>query len=145
MWQSENGSATFVVDGRILSTHEVQPGTKLDQGGVFTLGQRVTSSGVNAAQSYSGEMDEVRLWTIARSASDIFRDRDVDIDAHTYGLLAFWKFNRNDQGLRSHLRRRTPSERFRRAYQVLAVLSVLSLWISSTMTYPTSLAAQSST
>ncbi|MEE9355499.1 MAG: LamG-like jellyroll fold domain-containing protein [Methylococcaceae bacterium] len=46
---------------------------------------------------FAGEMDEVRIWDIARSAGEINQNYDRSVDSFSTGLLAYWNFNGSGQ------------------------------------------------
>ena len=48
---------------------------------------------------FAGEMDEVRIWNIARSADDINQYYTQVIDPSTIGLLRYWNFNETGQAV----------------------------------------------
>jgi hypothetical protein len=54
----------------------------------FNLGRRSNSS-----LYYLGEMDEVRLWKIARTESQIRSARHIISPSDTTGLVGYWQFN----------------------------------------------------
>ena len=43
-------------------------------------------------REYKGQMDEVRIWTIARSQAQIQADMNQPLDGNEPGLLAYWTF-----------------------------------------------------
>ncbi|MDP1563329.1 MAG: protein kinase [Pirellulaceae bacterium] len=52
--------------------------------------------GVNTNQApryFSGSMDEVRCWNVARTIEDIQRDRNRPVDPSSEGLIAYYDFN----------------------------------------------------
>ena len=44
-----------------------------------------------------GMIDEIRVWNIARTATEIFTHYDMDVDPNSLGLIGYWTFNENDQ------------------------------------------------
>ncbi|MEE9356192.1 MAG: LamG-like jellyroll fold domain-containing protein [Methylococcaceae bacterium] len=48
---------------------------------------------------FGGEMDEVRIWTVARSGSEITQNYTQSVSSSSQGLLAYWNFNGNDQSV----------------------------------------------
>jgi ELWxxDGT repeat protein len=55
--------------------------------------------GANAEQpgrNFAGDIDEFRVWNIARSESEIKANMNQNIDANSPGLLAYWKFDENN-------------------------------------------------
>ena len=45
---------------------------------------------------FSGRIDEVRIWNIARSATEINQNMDVELNENSSGLLAYYKMNTNE-------------------------------------------------
>ena len=42
---------------------------------------------------YDGTMDEVRIWNVVRSASQIAAFKDFQVDPSTPGLVAYWRLD----------------------------------------------------
>ena len=51
--------------------------------------------GYGSAQSYTGRMAEMRIWNIARSASDI-ASTQCSVDPKSDGLVGYWKMNEGE-------------------------------------------------
>ncbi|MEM1324795.1 MAG: LamG-like jellyroll fold domain-containing protein [Bacteroidota bacterium] len=52
--------------------------------------------GVNASTSpryFDGQMDEIRLWNVARSASEIVAAKDTELSGSETGLVSYYNFN----------------------------------------------------
>ena len=45
---------------------------------------------------FSGRIDEVRIWNIARSATEINQNMHVEVDENSSGLLAYYKMNTDE-------------------------------------------------
>ena len=45
---------------------------------------------------FSGKIDEVRIWNIARSANEINQNMDVEVNENSSGLLAYYKMNTDE-------------------------------------------------
>ncbi len=45
---------------------------------------------------WTGEIDEVRMWNVARTAEDILHDHDRLIDPASPGLAAYWRFDEGE-------------------------------------------------
>ena len=45
---------------------------------------------------FSGKIDEVRIWNIARSATEINQNIGVEVNENSSGLLAYYKMNTNE-------------------------------------------------
>jgi uncharacterized protein YjdB len=62
-------------------------------GNVFSLGN---NDAAYANEDFLGEMDEVRIWSVARSTAEILGNKDAVITSSAVGLIANYHFN---QGL----------------------------------------------
>ncbi|MBK7966638.1 MAG: hypothetical protein IPK10_16100 [Bacteroidetes bacterium] len=60
--------------------------------GVFKIG-RPNYSGLQAPNFYDGQIDEVRIWNVARSGLDIRTGMVNVVEPNTLGLLSYFKFN----------------------------------------------------
>ncbi|WP_313804162.1 LamG-like jellyroll fold domain-containing protein [Flavobacterium sp.] len=85
------------LDGQGNLTVTVNTGTAIP----FQIAKRV--DGVNPFQ---GNMDEVRVWNVARSAADIMANKNIEFCSPQTGLVAYYKFNNgiadgNNAGLTS--------------------------------------------
>src|SRR5262249_8480295 len=45
---------------------------------------------------FKGKIDEVRLWNVARSSTDVQHDYRRPVDANTAGLVGYWKFDETE-------------------------------------------------
>ena len=59
------------------------------------LGENLQTTGRN----YNGNMDEVRIWNIARTASQIAQSKNCELQGSETGLLAYYKFNQGSAGV----------------------------------------------
>ena len=60
--------------------------------GITPSGIPITSIGTR----FSGKIDEVRIWNIARSASEINQNMYVEVNENSSGLLAYYKMNTDE-------------------------------------------------
>ena len=51
--------------------------------------------GYGSSQSYTGRMAEMRIWNVARSASDI-ASTQCSVDPNSEGLVGYWKMNEGE-------------------------------------------------
>ena len=63
-----------------------------------------------SAELYSGLMDEVRVWSIVRSATDIQKDMLHRSPGPESGLMAYWTFDDSQNGGRCDDMRKAPSD-----------------------------------
>lgn len=96
-WTAANDGQTDIYkDGlRIISTATGKT-APLKKGGALMLGAEQDCYGgcLDKGQGFNGEMDEVRIWRVARSQDDILKHmRDSEgLDNHP-DLAAYWKLN----------------------------------------------------
>ncbi|MBL7999252.1 MAG: choice-of-anchor D domain-containing protein, partial [Candidatus Kapabacteria bacterium] len=60
----------------------------------FRIGSRSTSSNT-VSDPFVGRIDEVRLWTVARTCDQIAAYRSCELAGNESGLLSYYKFNQN--------------------------------------------------
>ncbi|HQC53681.1 MAG TPA: LamG domain-containing protein, partial [Lentisphaeria bacterium] len=75
---------TILINGAVVASKyaTVQP---------VTVGPGVVS--VKAGEGFSGRIDEIRLWDVARSAADILADRKTTLFGDEDGLIAYYRFD----------------------------------------------------
>ncbi len=80
----------FYVDGILVNTGGTV--TSFAAGMTGLIGARTNTSGLSSF--FRGYIDEVRLWDVARTATDISTNMNVKLDPATQtGLVAYWNFN----------------------------------------------------
>ena len=57
-----------------------------------SIGENLQATGRN----YKGNIDEVRLWNVARTATQINANKNCELQGNETGLLAYYKFNQGD-------------------------------------------------
>ncbi|KAL6765981.1 concanavalin A-like lectin/glucanase domain-containing protein [Haematococcus lacustris] len=96
---ADKGLTNIYMDGLLMAsavTHKTAP---LEPGGSFMIGGEQDCYGgcTDLSQSFHGRLDEVRLWSVARSQADILRTmRWVTGLEREPGLVAWWQFNEPD-------------------------------------------------
>ncbi|MEM9214280.1 MAG: LamG-like jellyroll fold domain-containing protein [Cyanobacteria bacterium P01_F01_bin.150] len=83
----ENGIARVYIDGVLDAT---SPNTWTGDFTVDQIGTAVQAGGLN------GEMDELRIWSVARSQTDIDANKGLSISGSTAGLERYYTF---DEGI----------------------------------------------
>ena len=58
----------------------------------FTIGGRDNPGNPDDGQTFDGVIDEVRVWSTARSASEIGRDYNRVLEGNESGLAGYWRF-----------------------------------------------------
>jgi len=59
----------------------------------FRIGARVAPDGTTADDSFTGPVDEVRLWSTALAGADIVANMTRTVSPSAPGLLAYWRFD----------------------------------------------------
>lgn len=80
-------SLTLYVDG-ILDVSSSR--TLSTSGSILRIGRRASP---DDGEYFQGEIDEVRIWNIARTQSAIQLDKNAEIPVNTAGLVAYYKLN----------------------------------------------------
>ncbi len=57
----------------------------------------------SAQSPFVGQMDDVRIWNIARSDADIRKDMITELNGDEPGLVGYWKFNKITDGIISDM------------------------------------------
>lgn len=91
VYSASAGTATFYKDGSPMGS--VQSGLPTSIFNSTSDLQIMGLSGVNGLST--GLIDEVRIWNVARSASEILANYNQEISASSSGLVAYYKFNEN--------------------------------------------------
>lgn len=60
--------------------------------------KRIGGGAFSFTQYFPGLMDEMRLWNYARSQAEIQRDMRRELTGAELGLVAYWKFDENNNG-----------------------------------------------
>lgn len=93
---AHDGLTEIYVDGMRIISSRTGKTAPLKKGGALMLGAEQDCYGgcLDKGQGFNGEMDEVRIWRVARSQEDILRHmRDSEgLDQHP-DLAAYWKMN----------------------------------------------------
>jgi len=106
------GQVTLYIDGAVDSTFSV--GSTWGRGGgvvrygFWGVGSEadVPGGATNAATEYGGKIREGRIWSIARTGSEILAAMNATLSGTEPGLVGYWPF---DEGTGSTVRDRTPN------------------------------------
>jgi len=91
-YNSENNSLRIFINGEIMELSLIAGeavGPVLDNSATIL----VLADGLTKKSSYSGELDEIRLWNIARSTFSIQNHWAHYVDPESEGMVAYWQFN----------------------------------------------------
>lgn len=80
----EDGQLSIVVDGVIENSATMT--------GSFDSAADLQIGGWGS-ENFMGLIDEVRIWNIARSSSDIESNMHKEINGNVHGLVGYWRFN----------------------------------------------------
>ncbi|MEM7101728.1 MAG: LamG-like jellyroll fold domain-containing protein, partial [Bacteroidota bacterium] len=83
-------STAAYVDGAAVSVAGISNGTLNTASTTARIGSRITGN-----QNFEGEIDEVRLWNVFRTAGEVFFDKDESLTGNETGLVMYYNF---DQG-----------------------------------------------
>lgn len=84
-----SGVVTVYVNGAAALTSTLS--ASIDATSQFSLGQEFDSGG--PSNEYKGEMDEVRIWDLARSADEIRASMFTTLDGSESGLVSYYQFS----------------------------------------------------
>lgn len=87
------GATVFYVNGEAMTTVTYTPsfGTNTDLVSIGGYAELSTTSATS--QPFDGDIDEVRLWNVARSQAQIQTDMVTWGPANASGLVGYWDFN----------------------------------------------------
>ena len=71
----------------------VASGTNAVSGTLFNSTAPIEIGARNNAHFFNGNIDEVRIWTRVLSAAEVLSQKDIQIDANSNGLVAYYKMN----------------------------------------------------
>ena len=96
VWDPANHALTLYVDG-VLAFSQVVLGAPLSGTGEFFIG----GNGATGSESNldAGALDEVRIWSVARTPDQIEQFRNRLVPTGTAGLLAYYRFDDGGQNI----------------------------------------------
>ncbi len=91
-----NSEVTLYVDGASLGTKQADL-TQIDTGEIAAvIGQEqdgLLGGNFDPNQSAFGVIDELRIWSVARSAAEVAANSSAELTGAESGLSGYWKFN----------------------------------------------------
>ena len=81
---------TMYLDGVQEATTSFSPATNINNNTPLIIGPNVCGGG---ARSFKGDIDELRIWNIARSVQDINAYKDAQVPSDAYGLQGYYDFD----------------------------------------------------
>jgi len=88
-------NAVLYVDGQFVWTTNFTSNEDFTNGGTIVLGDEQDCLGgcFAADEALIGHIDEVRVWNVARTASQINSDMNTQLTGNETGLVGYWQFN----------------------------------------------------
>jgi hypothetical protein len=71
----------------------VDKGTKKMTAALATTMTPLTAGGANARYFFSGSIDELRVWNVARTGAEIQATMSIRLTGHEPGLIGYWRFD----------------------------------------------------
>ena len=87
-------AVTLYVNGNY--TMGVQGARKMGTGMLATMFSRLTIGGNPRGAYFNGQIDEFRLWNVARTQEDIMAHMNHPLKGDEAGLVGYWKFDDGD-------------------------------------------------
>ncbi|TSC63504.1 MAG: RTX toxins and related Ca2+-binding domain [Parcubacteria group bacterium Athens0416_74] len=89
-WTAATSVATFYVDGASIGTATGNISSIHNGNAPFMIG---SYDAFYPTQSTDGLVDDVRVWNIVRTATQISDDMDTELNGNESGLAGYWKLN----------------------------------------------------
>lgn len=83
VYTASAGTAEFFYDGSSLGTATGYPTTVNNTSEAFRIG----------GDGFDGLIDDIRLWNVARSGTEITDDKSRELNGNETGLVGYWKLN----------------------------------------------------
>lgn len=90
--RTSNIAASLYIDGNLDQTKTVAISTSINNTNDLEFG---TNGGTTF---FNGQLDEIRVWSTARSQSNIQNNMNEHIGGNLTGLVGLWRFNEGDVG-----------------------------------------------
>ncbi len=84
----ENMQMTWYIDGELVNQNPIS--AEFSQAAVSSDDLLI---GDGYTRNYAGNIDEVRIWNVARTGAEIQRDKNRVLSGSEAGLVAYWKFD----------------------------------------------------
>lgn len=99
VYNSSNGNCEVFVNGSSIGSGTTDSGGAYNSSAAFTVGGLLGNS---AGFFFDGLIDDVRVWNIARTPTQINDDRATELNGNETGLTAYWKLNNSLSDLTSN-------------------------------------------
>ncbi|MFQ6092897.1 MAG: LamG-like jellyroll fold domain-containing protein, partial [bacterium] len=91
-WRSSDGQVILYKDGDAMGGGNIESGFSIPPDGVLILGQEQDCFGgcFQESQAFQGEMDDVRIWNVVRSETQIQATMYRPLSGEEDGLVGYW-------------------------------------------------------
>lgn len=89
----DNGYWDFYVDGAAQGTDVQDQGANTSVPGYSTVEFVLGPQDLSTVDNFTGKMDDVRLWSTARTQQQVQDNRSVELAGNEAGLVGYWKLN----------------------------------------------------
>jgi hypothetical protein len=93
-YDNSNNTFSFYLNGNLDGQSTAPHGFFIDESTVL-IGKQGSACNCNF---FDGQIDEIRMWNVARSASQIQSDMNLELFGHEVGLNAYFDFNKGLPG-----------------------------------------------
>jgi hypothetical protein len=90
VYTASSGQVEMFVNGSSIGTGSSLPSSIFDSSSVLLVGAVDASS---VASFFDGLIDDVRVWNVARTSTEIANDYQQELNGNESGLVAYWKLN----------------------------------------------------
>ena len=87
----DNGVCLLYVDGRLDASGYYT--FAFQETDLHSLGQEYDMTPTPTSSFYNGELDDFRIWNIAKQQADIANNKNIELNGNEVGLLAYFNFN----------------------------------------------------
>jgi hypothetical protein len=92
VYTASSGDGEFFVDGSSIGTVTGLPTSIYNSTSRLDIGTRDTTSG-SGTDFFDGLIDDVRIWNITRTSSEINNNKSLQLEGNESGLVAYWSLN----------------------------------------------------
>ena len=85
------GTGELFIDGNSEGTHSAD--IAFGAIDLYSLGQEYDGGGPIPSDFYGGNMDDVRIWCVAKTQAEIQANMNMEIDCNTADLVAYYQLN----------------------------------------------------
>lgn len=86
----DNSNVKLYINGSLAQSGTVTNNVSVTN---LVIGHFKYQNSLSASRGFPGEIDEVRVWNVVRSATDILNKKDNELTGSETGLVAYYNFN----------------------------------------------------